>query len=264
VEEKMRTIGSQGRLEPEDSDFVYSKVDRRYFFLDQPNLSLSEIYKRYTTAFAENIEVSEVDFVKKIEQIISGLKENSKESPILNGVYVPFIIPSSLANVDLGEAVNQLLVSVGRNFMLEFPEYEFNNFADSNLTGKIKVSADSRLGDVYKQLEHGDIVGIYFPTFFAGFAIKSQRESLKSLPEKMKLSGALEIACALVGSPNLLMKKADNYPNGLVLAGVEPTDSEAQNYFWYFEAYGWNLNFNYRSMVGPASEYFAGGISIVA
>jgi len=264
MEGKMRTIGGQGRLDPNDSDFVYSKVDRRYFFLDQPNLNFSEIYKRYVTAFAENIVVSEVDFVRKIELIITTLKENTKESPILNGVYVPFIIPRSLANLDLGEAVNQLLVSVERNFTGEFPDYEFNNFADTNLTGKIKVSTDSRLDSVYKQLEHGDIVGVYFPTFFAGFAIKSQRESVKSLPEKMNLSGALEIACAFIGSPDLLMKKGDNYPNGLVLAGVEPTDSNAQNYFWYFEAYGWNLNFNYRSMVGPASEYFAGGISIVA
>ena len=260
----MRTIGSQGRLDPNDSDFVYSKVDRRYFFLDQPNLDLSEIYKRYTTTFPGNIEVSEADFVKKIKQILTSLKENSNESPILNGVYVPFIIPRSLANLDLGESVNQLLVLVGRNFALEFPDYEFNNFAESDLTEKIRVSTDSGLEDVYKKLEQGDIVGVYFPTFFAGFAIKSQRESMKSLPEKMKLSGALEIACALIGSPNLLMKNGDNYPNGLVLAGVEPTNSDDQNYFWYFEAYGWNLNFNYRSMVGPASEYFAGGVSIVA
>ena len=52
--------------------------------------------------------------------------------------------------------------------------------------------------------------------------------------------------------------------NGLALAGVQSIDINSENNFWYFESYGFNLNLNYRSMVGPASEYFSGGITLVS
>lgn len=258
----MRSISSHGRLVPSSSDFVYSQDDRRYFFLDQPSLDLTKVYGRYKNAFNGEIEISEVDFVSRIEKLISSLNDSDQDAPILNGVHVPFVIPRAIANLDLGTALVKLMVSIEQSFTTDFPDFEFNNFAGPDLSGRVKVHQDSRLHKLYNNLENGDIVGLYFPTFFSGFAIQSQRNAISSLPEKMHLSGALEIASALIGSPDLLIKKGDNYPNGLVLAGIEPSDHESKNFFWYFEAYGWNLNFNYRSMIGPASEYFSGGISI--
>lgn len=258
----MRSISSQGRLVPLSSEFVYSENDRRYFFLDQPSLDLTKVYSRYKNSFKGEIEVTEADFISRIEKLTASIKNSTQEAQILNGVHVPFIIPRSLANLDLGVALAKLLNSVEQSFTNVHPNYEFKNFASTEMSGKIQINKDSRLHTLYNRLQNGDLVGLYFPTFFAGFAIQSQRRAISSLPTKMHLSGALEIASALIGSPDLLIKKGDNYPNGLVLAGVEPLDQESKNFFWYFEAYGWNLNFNYRSMIGPASEYFSGGVSI--
>ena len=86
---------------------------------------------------------------------------------------------------------------------------------------------------------------------------------MSRLDGKFALSGILEVASAFIGSPSLLMKVGENYPNGLALTGVQSVDSNSENYFWYFESYGFNLNLNYRSMVGPASEYFSGGLTLV-
>jgi hypothetical protein len=261
-EKEMRSISSHGRLVPLGSDFVYSQEDRRYFFLDQPSLDLIKIYSRYKRSFNGGIEISEDDFVSRIEELSASLTNSPQEAPILNGVHVPFIIPKSFMNLDLGTALVKLINSIEQSFTTAYPDFEFKNFAEPNLSGKVKINQDSRLDTLYNQLQNGDIIGLYFPTFFSGFAIQSQRNAISSLPPRMHLSGALEIASALIGTPDLLIKKGDNYPNGLSLSGVEPMDRESENFFWYFEAYGWNLNFNYRSMIGPASEYFSGGISI--
>ena len=77
--------------------------------------------------------------------------------------------------------------------------------------------------------------------------------------EALVLSGPLEAAAALVGCPSLLMQN-DNYPNLLALSAVQPADPKM---FHFFEAYGWNLTYNQRSMVGAVSEYFTGGFTVV-
>jgi hypothetical protein len=208
------------------------------------------------------VQVSEQDFVSKIDLMIESVSRDPEFSAILKGVYVPFLIPSTLYNLDIGISLTKLLGLVSKSFTSAYPQYEFKNFFDTSLEKKINVNCSSRLDSIYSRLEHEDVVGLYFPTFFAGYAIKSQRDAITNLPENFALSGALEIAASIIGSPSLLMKTGDNYPNGLTLSGVEPTDARHIDMFWYFEAYGWNLNFNYRSMVGPASEYFSGGITI--
>jgi hypothetical protein len=60
------------------------------------------------------------------------------------------------------------------------------------------------------------------------------------------------------------MKTDDNYPNLLALSSVISPDKDLKHFFWYFEAYGWNLNFNSRSMIGAVSEYYSGGISVIS
>jgi hypothetical protein len=127
----------------------------------------------------------------------------------------------------------------------------------------MQIVPTSRIDETYKKLKSGDLIGLYFPAALAGFAIPSQRDAIGRLDRKFALSGPLEVACAFIGSPSLLMKSGENYPNGLVIAGVQSVEPNQRNDFWYFEAYGFNLNINCRSMVGPASEYFSGGLTLV-
>ena len=102
------------------------------------------------------------------------------------------------------------------------------------------------------------VVGWYFPGALAGYVIPEQRRLIARLPEAVSLSGPLEVAMAFIGTPDILMK-LDNYPNLLALSAVQPHDPRM---FHFFEAYGWNLTYNQRSMVGAASEYFSGGLTV--
>jgi hypothetical protein len=102
------------------------------------------------------------------------------------------------------------------------------------------------------------VTGWYFPCALAGFAIPEQRRVMARLPESLSLAGPLEAAMAFIGVPDILMR-LENYPNLLALAAVQPPDPR---FFHFFEAYGWNLTYNQRSMVGAASEYFSGGLTV--
>ena len=259
----MSIFDANGRLVPTETDYVYSSVDRRYFSLEQPPLDLKSIYKRYIDAFGEQISLSEPSFVEKVESLRELLSYDPTNKELLNGVYVPFLIPSQFSQMELGMAFSNLVNHVEKSFETEFPQYEFKDFTEKNYLNSVQHVEGSRLESVYSKIDSGDLVGLYFPSVFAGYAIISQRSAMSRLDGKFALSGILEVASAFIGSPSLLMKVGENYPNGLALTGVQSVDSNSENYFWYFESYGFNLNLNYRSMVGPASEYFSGGLTLV-
>jgi hypothetical protein len=259
----MISIDTNGRLVPATSEFVYSQVDRRYFFLDQPSLDLGGIFTRFKRHFMDKISITEVEFKDQIDSLVQNLSVDATNKDLLCGVYVPFVIPAHLSQMDLGEAFADLVNLVEESFTSEFQKYEFHDYSDKNYLKNMQIVPTSRIEETYKKLESGDLVGLYFPAALAGYAISSQRDAIERLDTKFALSGPLEVACAFIGSPSLLMKSGENYPNGLVIAGVESVTTSQKNYFWYFEAYGFNLNVNCRSMVGPASEYFSGGLTLV-
>ena len=122
---------------------------------------------------------------------------------------------------------------------------------------------ESRWNKLEAAWQKSTLVGWYFPTALAGFAIPDQVKTLGRLPEALILSGVLEVSAALIGTPNLLMKSDGKYPNLLALTANTPTLPETKHLFWFFEAYGWNLNFNWRSKIGAVSEYYSGGLTIV-
>jgi len=259
----MISIDTNGRLVPETSEFVYSQVDRRYFFLDQPSLDLSGIFARFERHFMGKISITEKEFTDQINSLVQNLADDAAHKELLSGVYVPFVIPAYLSQMDLGEAFAELVNLVEKSFASEFQKYEFHDYTDKNYSKNMQIVPTSRIDETYKKLKSGDLIGLYFPAALAGFAIPSQRDAIGRLDRKFALSGPLEVACAFIGSPSLLMKSGENYPNGLVIAGVQSVEPNQRNDFWYFEAYGFNLNINCRSMVGPASEYFSGGLTLV-
>jgi hypothetical protein len=108
------------------------------------------------------------------------------------------------------------------------------------------------------------ICGWYFPTALSGYAIPDQRTLVSRLPESLLLSGPSEVAAALICSPELMYKSDGKYGKLLALSSIEPSDPDQDYFFWFFESYGWDLEFNQRSFIGPVSEYFAGGITVLA
>lgn len=253
-----------GRLIPVPSERVYSFEDRKYFSLEQPQIDFKTVFARLTS----NLQLDFTDLTSSnFESQALALKENlMKKSYGLNlfkGIHVPFILPSMDA-ADIHTQLQEIFIpGVRKSYFSEYPQYEFHDFSSRHNLGRMDVVQGSRYNQLIEKLTNTPVVGWYFPNPLAGFAIPDQRTLISRLPEEFLLSGPLEAAAALVGAPNLLMKSDGKYPNLLALTSVEPNQDNAKHFFWFFEAYGWNLNFNLRSMNGAVSEYFAGGLTIV-
>jgi len=256
-------VDSNGRVIPFAEERVYSFLDRRYFCLDKQDISLAKVYDKYREIFGAEMlaGINLEKFVNKIETLHRNLEMDQSMANLLSGVSVPFILPRKNL-IDSAGGWDFLLECVKKSFENSFPEYEFRNIPQEALD--VEVVPESRWSFLEKEFERNPIVGLYFPTALSGFAIPDHVKVLSRLDKRFVLSGIPEVACALVGSPGLLMKSDGKYPNLLSLSSFKSRNSSDQHFFWFFEAYGWNLYFNKRSMLGAVSEYYSGGLTLFA
>jgi hypothetical protein len=257
---------SVGRLCPLPGERVYANRDRGYFDLRQPKLDWEAIGTRMQRLFPgpRSTQFS----LSALRERLEACRANSLSDPSLSGlfagVHVPFVIPTA-EHIDLGtELEDHFIPAACQSFLSEYPEFSATNYCLGSLPRAVRVVPDTRWERVQEARLKGAVMGWYFPLALKGFAIPDQRTLISRLPEAMVLSGPLEISASLVACPELLMRQDDKYPNLLALSAVEHVDSDQAHMFWFFEAYGWNLCFNRRSMVGPVSEYFSGGITLLA
>lgn len=254
-----------GRIVPIEKERVYSKVDRKYFSLHQPENSLSTIYDNFVKVFGSEIlvDLSENEFIQKFENLVTQLKNSSSLSNLLQGVYVPFILPKKNS---LGETpITNLVKAAGKSFNSKFPQYEFKLISEVNLDSELEIKQNSGWEILDKAWNQGPVVGIYFPTAMSGFALPDFTSVVSRLNGNTSaLSGIPEVSSAIIGSPDLLVKQDGKYPNLLALAAFVERDPKQKHFFHFFEAYGWNLYFNRRSYLGAVSEYYSGGLSFVS
>jgi hypothetical protein len=255
-----------GRLRPLAGERVYSKQDRGYFDLRQPELNWAAIEARmqrlFTGASAEQLSFSMVRH--RLESCRQKVLSGPESAGLFDGVHVPFALPA-LINSDLGRELEDVFIPAAcGSFLADYAKYSASNLCMGTLPGAVKIVPNTRWDRIQQARAQGTVVGWYFPLALKGFAIPDQRTLISRLPEAMILSGPLEIAASLVACPELLMRQDDKYPNLLAMSAIEPVDADQAHMFWFFEAYGWNLCFNRRSMIGPVSEYFSGGITLLA
>jgi len=252
-----------GRLVPAEGDTVYSVVDRRYFSLAKPSFSfrgIRESVARHLNLPSLGAVVSLESFERRCETIRARALANPALASLFSGVHVPFLLVPDTATADIGEELEQMLLpAVGRSFNQSMPGFDCKNYCDGQLAKKLDIVPNVRYERLVKQHASQVVVGWYFPACMAGFSIPCQRRLVSRLPDALILSGPLEAAMAFIGVPGILMRM-ENYPNLLALSAVQP--SADPRMFQFFEAYGWNLNYNQRSMVGAVSEYFAGGLTL--
>lgn len=256
---------AHGRLVPREGEAVYSRVDRRYFSLAQPQLNFGEIHDRVTRhliADRRGVAIGAAEFAARATALRERITADSGAAGLFAGVHVPFLLPArGGADADVGaELDGSLLPAVGRAYVEKLPGFEFRNYCRGHLAQVLQVHPGVRYERLVERHAREPLVGWYFPTAFAGYSIPEQRRVVARLADVVSLSGPLEAAAAFIGTPDLLMR-LDNYPNLLALAAVMPTDPKM---FQFFEAYGWNLTYNQRSMLGAVSEYFSGGATILA
>lgn len=259
------TFGSHGRLVPATGEAVYSQVDRRYFSLSQPDCDPAAIHSRLVRHLAAEERgglLAAADFATATTELRVRIEADPCLSGLFAGVHVPFMLPTRVGtDADIGREMDAVLLpAVGRSFQEKLPGFEFRNYLQGQLVGSLRISPGVRYERLVERHSREPLVGWYFPAAFSGYSIPEQRRVIGRLPESVALSGPLEVAAAFIGTPDVLMR-LDNYPNLLALAAVSPPDAKM---FQFFEAYGWNLTYNQRSMIGAVSEYFAGGATILA
>jgi hypothetical protein len=210
--------------------------------------------------------------VEKFELFCMELKEkiqlDAKLKDIFNGVAVPFICPKLLTNEDIGtELEKTTLPCVASSFKASYPNLHFKATiqGSAKLALELSIDSDSRYENFIASHKRSIVAGWYFPMALQEYDIASQRNQMKTLPDHdgLVLSGGLDIAAALVGSPNLLVNE-DDYTPVLCMSSYKHTDN---NLMLCFKSYGQHLEFWCMSqMLTPnitqVSEQWSGGLTL--
>lgn len=252
-----------GRLTPGPGERVYDTSDRGYFCLTQPIYDIDDVLtsiSRYTGSAGES---RVPDMSERLIKVRQAIEADPLLAGIFAGVHVPFFLPK-FSGAFGAEFEEHLLSSVRAAYLQRFPAQQFRDFNSISMSGNAEIVPDSRWELLTTAREADAICGWYFPTALAGYAIPDQRTLMGRLPSSFVLSGPSEAAAALIGCPELLYKDDGKYGKLLALSAVTPASADQRHFFWYFESYGWDLDFNVRSMVGAVSEYYSGGITILA
>lgn len=258
-EKRTLLFDETGRFIPRPGLRVYNQVSRGYFNIRQPELNYGKIHASIQEHLQTNDLLSAEEFETRSERILENLQKNESTRNLLKGIRVPFFCTPDTQQMHMGQEINSYLKAVGSSFKARFPEYTFTNYCESDLP-KTTVVPNTHYEKFIEARKKGSVVGWYFPNCLSEYAVPDQRTLMKELPDSLILSGAIDSAAAIIGSPDLLMKRDNFYPPLLCLASLQPPE---ERFFYHFEAYGWNLTFNQRSYIGAVAEYWAGGLTVI-
>jgi hypothetical protein len=152
------------------------------------------------------------DFSRIADELIMQLKADNQLQELLNGPFLPIIIPKSKLT-DIG-AMTEELVKVARksykkNFSKLLSRRPFTNYRKNTLKEHVTVIKESRYSELLERIKEKSIVAIYFPTVLQGYSVDAQREQMSSLPEVLILSGSLDISMAFAMYPDILGRDGD-------------------------------------------------------
>ena len=259
----------RGRRIPFEDMRVFNEVSLSYYKIIQPKIEFEKILSN-SKQFAD---IDSSITVKSFESACMELKKRAQDEPLLknlfNGIQIPFICPkASLEEDDLGKELEKItLPSVASSFKANYPNLHCKATlqGSSQLSGELSVAPDSRYEAFIEAHNNGIIAGWYFPQALQEYDIASQRAQMKTLPfhDGLTLSGGLDTAAAIIGSPNLLVNEND-YPPVLCLSALKHAD---ERLMLCFKAYGQHLEFWCMSqMLTPeikqVSEQWSGGLTL--
>ncbi len=247
-----------GRCRPDGLQAPVHIATRGYFSLTQPALDYDAIRARFAAVWGSDTLPDAAAFRQRAEAVLERLRKDVATSNLLKGVHVPFLLPRA-KHADIGEALRtRYLPALNRAFKAALPEFDFVDHHVSPLDGLLSVASGSRHQRLIDAMAVEAVVGWYFPCL-SEFSVPAAIERLDSLPEDILLAGGYDTCAALIGSPDLLLRR-DGYPPLLWLAALATVEAgEGQ----YFEAYGYNLTFNHRMHFNQAAEYWNSGIVVL-
>ena len=239
------------------------KKSRYYFNLDEQlkkNIDLVKIYKSFDNNFNISNDFKFDEFENEISQIKNQIKDNSETKLLLNNFYFPFFIPK-LKDVDIGHNLEEIfLPKLKHTYQSMYPEFEFINHCKESIKEKIKHIKESNYKIILEKINSGkSVVGLIFPCLNE-FSFPATQEIILKLPKNFTLTGGYEIISALIGQPNILMRK-DKYPPLLWFSSL--INNNDHNIGYNIEPYGYNLTFNQRAHLDQAAEYWWHSVSVI-
>ncbi len=257
----MQTIehfDSYGRCIPKGIESEHHTKTRRYFLFEQPEIDYDAIHSRLVKHLAIENPISSEEFANRAEDILDNLRGNPELSNILNGAHVPFMLPLQ-EREDIGNRLDQQYINaVKTSFEEKFSDNTFTNHHKDSLEGKLSIAKDSRHECLITAQSEQLIVGYYFPSLME-YSVPAAIEQTANLPEQFLLAGGYDTSAALIGSPDLLLRK-DGYPPLLWMAAL---DTEKSGVGYHYEAYGYNLTFNRKPHFNRVAESWASGLVVL-
>ena len=257
--QEMRALFDEfGRCIPVGVDNPVHEKTRRYFGLSPIGIDYDAIHQRIGDFLNVEDLIGVDEFRSRIEALVSGIKSQEEASNVLNGHWIPFILPRQNYE-DIGAAMEEIYIpAVEAAFKERYPEYSFYNHCQEGLRQKLSVVPKSRHDRLLDRSRHEHLVGCYFPSL-SEYSVPAAVEKVNQLPDQFFLAGGYDTAAVLIGTPGLLLR-TDGYPPLLWLAALQ---EQKQEIGYHFESYGYNLTFNRRNHLNQTAESWSSGLVVL-
>src|SRR4030042_465377 len=244
IEKVLKFFDKNGRRIPKGLQAaVYDS--NKDFHLVQPKLDSIGKYAdrlvRFQFAFGAGPVMSAAEFEGRSRELIGEIKNNRNLANLLNGVYLPIILPKLGDISDYGKTLEGVfLPAVKSSYERQFPDRKFYNYRENELVNNTSIVSGTRHEKLGEEMKHDSLVAIYFPNSLQGFSILASQEQISSLPELL-LSGGFDTAAAITMYPDILARDWNTPGYDLsALSWQSPVDS------LYFKANDDRLHFYYR------------------
>ncbi|MBU2214254.1 hypothetical protein KJ996_06510, partial [Patescibacteria group bacterium] len=236
----------------------------RKFYLIQPNLKNVSDYDgrlvRFQQSFGDNTVTATPDFLRyfvwKSGKLISEIKNDKNLANLLNGVYLPIILPKLQTFSDYGDMLEKVfLLPVKFSYERQFPDRKFYNHRENKLSGKISIVSGVKHEQLIEKMKREYVFAIYFPNSLQGFSVLASREQIATLPDSLILSGGFDTAAAMAMYPDILAR--DWHTPGYNLSALI---WQSLDYSLSFRASDDRLFFNYGGDLGSAYDGYSSSL----
>jgi hypothetical protein len=263
-------FADNGRRLASPSMRVFSNSPSDYYRINQPVNDFQQILERIKLNNLINLNVKPLDFENRLISLKNKIQNDESFKNILKGVHIPFAYQKINKNYELGRDLEEfLLPAIQNSFKHSYPNSYFKAILQSNsvLKNNLKIDSNSRYEKFIEKSNLSAVVGWYFPQVLQEFDVDSQRSQMKELPIhgefNICLSGAKDVAAAIVGSPELLIS-AEFYTPILCMSSYLHSDPRL---VILLKSYGPHLEFWCMSQmltkdITQVSEQWSGGLTI--
>lgn len=253
-----KLFDKHGRRIPENLKAKVRDAVPGYRQLDQPKLDEGADFAKRILRLHEclgiDTEITAEWLKAETERVLAVIKGNARIANILNGVYLPIVLPKFTTD-GFGNELNLYMDGIKNSYIKTFSGRWFGNHRRNSLVnGKIKIVDESRHYQLIGRMKQGPVIGLHFPSSLQGFSIPASREQMSTLPEGFILSG-MDTPIAIIMYPDVLVH--GNAP-GLELAAFMWENHN--HYFFNFWAYDNSLEFGGRDIEVHDDDSYSSGL----